>query len=99
MSKIFKAFDAVWAWFCKISSADYARVLVSLLCTFILGHIIHFFNTPMDIAGACGAVAVFTLGFFGEWIDQFRDDAPDFSHADIFWKAIGCLLGVIVTIL
>lgn len=99
MNKVLHFFDAISAWFCKLSSAHYACVLVSLLCTFVLGHIIHLFNTPMDIAGGMAACAIFILGFFGEWIDQFRDSGQGLSHADIFWKGVGCLLGAIVTIL
>lgn len=98
MNKIISFFDSVAKFLCGIASDKYAHLLVSLVATFVLGYIIHFFNTPMDIAGGMAACAVFILGFFKEWIDEFRDCGTGFGYADIVANAIGCILGVIVTI-
>ena len=98
MNKIISFFDSVSKFLCGIASDKYAHLLVSLVATFILGYIIHWFNTPMDIAGGMAACAVFILGFFKEWIDEFRDNGTGFGYADIVANAIGCLIGVIVTI-
>lgn len=98
MNKIISFFDSIATFLCGIQSDKYAHLLVSLVATFVLGYIIHWFNTPMDIAGGIAACAVFILGFFKEWIDEFRDSGTGFGYADIVANAIGCLLGVVVTI-
>lgn len=96
MNKILSFFDGIANYLCGIGSDKYAHLLVSLVATFVLGYIIHFFNTPMDIAGGMAACAVFILGFFKEWYDQFTDG--DFSYADLFFDLVGCVLGLLVTI-
>lgn len=96
MNKIISFFDSVSKFLCGIASDKYAHLLVSLVGTFILGHIIHWCNTPMDIAGGMAACAVFILGFFKEWYDNFT--TGEFGYKDILFDAIGCLIGVIVTI-
>ena len=96
MNKILSFFDSIANFFGGIASDKYAHLLVSLVATFVLGYIIHFFNTPMDIAGGMAACAVFILGFFKEWYDNFT--TGEFGYKDILFDAIGCLIGVIVTI-
>ena len=96
MNKIFSFFDGISKFLCGIASDKYAHLLVSLVATFILGYIIHWCNTPMDIAGGMAACAVFILGFFKEWYDNFT--TGEFGYKDILFDAIGCILGVIVTI-
>lgn len=98
MNKIISFFDGIADFLCGIKSDKYAHLLVSLVATLVLSYIIHFFNTPMDIAAGMAACAVFILGFFKEWIDEFRDSGTGFGYADIVANAIGCLLGVVVTI-
>lgn len=96
MNKILSFFDSVAKFLCGIASDKYAHLLVSLVATFVLGHIIHWFDTPMDIAGGMAACAVFILGFFKEWYDNFT--TGEFGYKNILFDAIGCLIGVIVTI-
>lgn len=96
MNKIISFFDSIAAFLGGIASDKYAHLLVSLVSVFILGYIIHWFNTPMDIAGGMAACAVFILGFFKEWYDNFT--TGEFGYKDILFDAIGCILGVVVTI-
>ena len=96
MNKIISFFDSVSKFLCGIASDKYAHILVCLVATFVLGHIIHWFDTPMDISAGMAACAVFILGFFKEWYDNFT--TGEFGYKDILFDAIGCLLGVIVTI-
>lgn len=98
MKKIYQFIKDVSVTLCRIPSDKYAHILLCLVSVFVLGHIIHWFDTPMDISAGMAACAVFILWFFKEWVDEFRDNGTGFGYADIVANAIGCLLGVIVTI-
>lgn len=92
-----KYYDKIATFLCSIESDKLVHLLTCLLLTFFIGQAIRLFSSEsLAACAAMGAIVVFIIGFFKEWYDQFT--TSNFSPKDLFYDLIGCILGLLVTI-
>lgn len=97
MKKIYQFIKDVSVTLCGIPSDKYVHLLSCLLLTFVIGMGVSLFSDESQaVCAGIGACAAMIIGFFKEWYDQFTDG--DFSYADLFFDLVGCVLGLLVTI-
>lgn len=92
-----KYYDKIATFLCSIESDKLVHLLTCLLLTFFIGQAIRLFSSEsLAVCAVMGAIVAFIIGFFKEWYDQFT--TSDFSPKDLFYDLIGCILGLLVTI-
>lgn len=92
-----KYYDKIATFLCSIESDKLVHLLTCLLLTFFIGQAIRLFSgEPLVACATMGAVAAFIIGFFKELYDQLT--TSDFNPKDLFYDLIGCILGLLVTI-
>lgn len=97
MEKIMDKIKKIVETLCRISGDKYVHLLACLLLTFIIGiGVLLFSHESQAVCAGIGACAAMIIGFFKEWYDQFTDG--EFPYADLFFDLVGCVLGLIVTI-
>lgn len=83
-------------YICGIGTDKYVHLLACLLITFVVGQGIYLFSDyPLANCAAMGGIAAMMLGVAKECYDEFS--GGDMDYKDLFFDAIGCLLGILVT--
>ena len=97
MKRIYQFIKDVSVTLCRIPSDKYVHLLSCLLLTFIVGMGVSLCSDePQAVCAGIGACAAMIVGFIKEWHDQFT--YGEFSYADLFFDLVGCMLGLLVTI-
>lgn len=97
MGKIMEKIKKIVETLCRIPGDKYVHLLACLLLTFIIGMgVLLFSDESQAVCAGIGACAAMIIGFFKEWYDQFTDG--EFSYAGLFFDLVGCVLGLLVTI-
>lgn len=92
-----RIYEMAAEWLCGIWSDKYVHLLTCLVLTFVMGKgLMLLTGEPHVVCAAIGAGAAMMAGCCKEWYDSINNG--EFGYKDILFDAIGCILGVIVTI-
>lgn len=93
-----RIYERAAEWLCGIGSDKYVHLLTCLVLTFVMGKgLMLLTGEPHVVCAAIGAGAAMMAGCCKEWYDSINNG--EFGAADLLADAVGCMLGLAMTVL